>query len=79
MSATDYISLVEFNKSLPTETAEKFKVIGLDKQTSKRIVFAKFGTVDFTTLTVDIATILVKKGFPYLEVKPAKKSKSSEE
>jgi hypothetical protein len=78
MNKAEYISLVEFNKALPTETAEKFKVVGLDKQTTKRIHFAKFGSIDFTTLTVESATVLVKKGFPYLEVKPTKKSKESE-
>ena len=64
----------DYNKALPGETAKLFKVVSMGKRTSTKILFSKYGMVDFTTLSVQYAQRLVNKGFPYLEAIPAKKT-----
>ena len=47
-----YITLAEINSALPKATAEKFKIVNMNKRTSLKVFSAKFGTIDFRTLTV---------------------------
>ncbi len=62
---------LDLNKVLPAETAEKFKVEGLETRQSTKVVFPKYGEVDFKTLSIKTAEALIKKGFPFI-VKKAK-------
>lgn len=69
-----YITNSQINKALPAETGKVFRVVGLSKRTSTRIVFAAFGEVNFGTLSLKYAIRLEKMGFPYLERIPTKKA-----
>lgn len=53
---------------LPKETAAEFEVIGLEGY-SKAQNFGKFGTVDFSTLSLQKAAAISKRGFKYLKRK----------
>lgn len=78
--AEKYLTNSDFNKALPKDTAEKFKVIGMNKRTSLRMNFAVFGTIDFRTLTLKQAEQLLNKKFPRLErVSKTKKSEKADE
>jgi len=66
------IVAIDFNKVLPKETAELYKIKGLEKNQSTRIVFDKIGLVDFATLKVEDAKNLIKKGATFIVEKPAK-------
>ena len=72
-----YKTLTEFNKALPTETAKRFKVVGLKKRATLSIYFAKWGQVNFPKLSVKRAEQLIKQDFPYL--KPVEKTKAGKE
>lgn len=61
------------NIALNTAIADQFKIKG--NPISHKFVDPKYGLIDFTTMTIKQATILVNNGFPFLEaVKPAVKS-----
>ena len=72
---------LDLNKVLPAETAEQYKVVGLETRQSTKVVFAKFGEVDFKTLSIKSAEALIKKGAKFIEKKaknepkPTSKSK----
>jgi len=63
------IKPIDFNKVLPAATADQYKIKGLEKQQSTKIVFHKHGTVDFKTLSLERAAQLVKQGAPFIEKK----------
>jgi hypothetical protein len=71
---------LDLNKALPAETAEQFKVVGLETRQSTKVVSPKYGEVDFKTLSIKTAESLIKKGFPFIVKKaknePAATSKS---
>lgn len=62
-----YLTVADFNKVLPAEVKAIAKVIDLEKQTSTRIFFAKYGVVDFSKLSVNKARYLISIDFPYLK------------
>jgi hypothetical protein len=65
----------DFNKALPAETAKLFKVVGMKKRTSLKLVWPKWGVVDFQNLSVARATQLVNMKFPFLSpLQPPKKT-----
>jgi len=62
-----YLSVADFNKALPADVKAIVKVVDLEKQTSTRILFAKYGVVDFSKLSIAKANLLLAQGFPYLK------------
>ena len=75
MSKPQYLGSKQLNALLPTETAQRYKVVGLEKQLSSRII-TKHGEVNFKTISVERAAQLVKQGFPHIEeIKTKEKSK----
>lgn len=68
---------VDLNKALPAETAEQFKVVGLENRQSTKVVFPTFGEVDFKSLSIKTAEALIKKGAKFIEKKAKNESKSA--
>jgi hypothetical protein len=73
------ITPIDYNKVIPKETAERFKIVGLKDNQSTRIVFHKIGTVDFTTLTIADAEVLIKKGATFIQEKKAKNGSGADQ
>lgn len=71
MSENQKLDSKALNALLPKETAEQFKVVNF-KSNSSKIVTAKFGEVDFKTLSMKRAQALIDKGAPFLAVKQQK-------
>lgn len=69
----------DFNAALPKETAEVFEVINLQNRNSLVVNFHKHGTVDFQTLSLKKAEHLEKQGAEFIQRKPLKKCKESDE
>ena len=70
----------QMTAQLPKEVKECFKVVGLNRKSSTRILFPKYGIVDFKRLTLKKANHLHKMKFPYLEaVKSVKPEKQKSE
>lgn len=74
MATEKYLTLAELNAALPKSTAEKFKIVNMNKRTSTRFLHAKYGNIDLKTLKLEQAESLVKKGADFIE-RVAKKSK----
>lgn len=60
-------SAKDLNSLLPADTKELFQIVKLEKESSSRIVFHKFGEVDFKTLSIPSAEQLVKQGAEWIE------------
>lgn len=66
-----HLTVDDFNKVLPKEVAEKFAVTShIGKRSSTRVLFHKYGLVDFKSITLKRAIQLVQQGAPFIEVKP---------
>lgn len=72
------VTKLDLNKELPAATAEKFEVVGTEKQQSTRIYFPKYGVIDFKTLSVKRAEFLVNAGAPFLKAKKQKDAAGSD-
>jgi len=77
--AEKYLTNSDFNKALPKETADRYKVVGMTKRNSLRVSYAKFGLVDFRSLSLKHAEHLYNQKFPYLEKKAQNKAGKSAE
>lgn len=77
MSSPKYYGSKEFNKLLPLETAQRYKVVKLEKQNSEKLN-TKYGIIDFKTLSVSRAAQLVKHGCPWIEEIKTKTKNESE-
>jgi hypothetical protein len=66
MSKPKYLGSKQFNSLLPSETAQRYRVVGLEKQLSSRII-TKHGEVNFKTMSLSRAAQLVKQGYPHIE------------
>lgn len=71
MSELKKLDSKALNALLPKETAERFKVVNYQSNSSK-VIMHKFGEVDFSTLTVKRAEALLAKGAPFLAAKTPK-------
>jgi hypothetical protein len=78
MIEINYLTLEELNAALPKSTAQKFKVVNMEKRTSTKIFSAIYGEIDFKTLTVAQAGMLVKKGANFLQEIVSKTPKTKE-
>jgi len=65
-------TFVDLNTILPEEVKASFKVEGLNKQNSHKIVFHLYGEIDFSKISLAKAKSLVERKFPYLKAKDAK-------
>jgi hypothetical protein len=63
------IKSIDFNKIIPEATAAVYKIKDLEKRQSTKIMFPKFGTVDFTKLSIPRAAQLVSLKAPFIEKK----------
>jgi hypothetical protein len=63
------MSKLDLNKALPAETAAEYKISGLEKNQSTKILFPKYGVVDFSKLTLKKAEHLLKVGAPFISKK----------
>jgi hypothetical protein len=61
--------VIDLNKVLPAATSEKYKISNLEGRNSTRLFFAKFGTIDFTKLSVAKAALLVEQKAPFISEK----------
>lgn len=66
------------NKLLPEKTAAIYKVVGMEDR-SPKIYTAKWGFVDFRTLTIPASKQLIKQGFPFLEIRKTNAAKAQQE
>ena len=66
MAEAKYLTDKDFNEVLPADVKAVYKVKGMDKRTSTTLVSAKFGKVDFATISLPKANHLVNMGFPFL-------------
>lgn len=64
-----YLTNSDMTAMLPKATAEKYKVVNLNKRTTGAFVHAKYGAINFKTLSLAKASQLLKLKFPYLEAK----------
>lgn len=65
-----YLSVSEMNKALPANVAERFSINDkIGNRTSTRSVFAKYGEVDFKTMSLARAEQLVKLQAPFITEK----------
>lgn len=62
-----HLTSADFNKALPKEVAEKYKVVNVGKRTTLAFYHTVFGKVNFRTMTIHRADQLYKMKFPYLE------------
>jgi len=63
-----HLTSAEFNSILPADTAKIYEVVGLSNRTSTRLMTAKHGEIDFSTLSPARAAQLVSQKFPYLKL-----------
>jgi len=74
MAKSKYVTASDVNKVLPEATAAKYEITAWpEKRNSTRVVFHKFGLVDFSKLHVSRADQLYKQKFPHLKKKTASK------
>lgn len=72
MSKATYLGSKELNALLPKDTAERFRIVKIEKLSSPRVVFPQYGEIDFRTLTVTKAQSLIEKKCNFIEVKAPK-------
>jgi hypothetical protein len=76
MAKSNYLTVADFNKALPKEVADLYKIVRLEKKTSLVIFFHKYGKVDFSKMNLIQAEKLVNQKAPFIEAKEAKKAEA---